>query len=99
MTLSDDELVAAFRDATLAHLPHAEHVRLAWLYLEEARARFASDLQRYAAARGAASKYSDAITRKWMAQVEARRAAGSASTWAEFVAANPDLLVFKRPGA
>ena len=92
--MSDAELVAAFRDATLAHLPHVLHVRLAWIYLEaaphdEALARFAADLQRYAAAQGAAAKYSDAITRAWMARIEARR---GPRTWDEFAAANADLL-------
>jgi hypothetical protein len=89
-----DALLAAFRDGTLAHLSHADHVRLAWLYLDAARARFAEDLQRYAAARGAASKYSEAITRAWLARIEARP---PAATWEAFAAANPDLLT--RPGA
>jgi len=92
--MTDDELVAAFRDATLAHLPHRLHVRLAWIYLEAqphdaALARFAGDLQRYAAAHGAAGKYSDAITRAWMARIDARR---GPRTWDEFAAANADLL-------
>jgi hypothetical protein len=100
--IDDRALIAGFRDGTLAQLPHVDHVRLAWLYLEayppdQARARFAADLQRYAAARGAPGKYSDAITRAWMAQIEERRRGpGAATTWAAFAAANPDLLVFRR---
>ncbi len=98
--MTDAELVAGFRDGTLAHLAHADHVRLAWLYLEAGvAARFAGDLARYAEARGARTKYSEAITSAWMARIEARRAARPAATWAEFAAANPDLLVFTRPAA
>jgi hypothetical protein len=93
---TDAELVAAFRDATLpaAAFKHVEHVRVAWLYLRGGDgARFAIDLQRYAAAHGVPGKYSEAITRDWLARIAARAPAAS---WPEFAAANPDLLVFTR---
>jgi hypothetical protein len=97
--IDDAAQLAGFQDGTLAHLSHVDHVRLAWLYLEahepaDALARFAADLQRYAAARGVASKYSEAITRTWMARVGERRRAGQG--WHGFAAANPDLMVFTK---
>lgn len=94
--MSDAELVAGFRDATLpaAAFRHVEHVRVAWLYVRAGEGgRFAEDLQRYAVAHGAAGKYSEAITRAWLERIAARAAAGS---WPEFAAANPDLMVFTR---
>ena len=97
MSLTDAELVAGFRDASLpaAAFRHVEHVRVAWLYLRAGEgARFAEDLQRYAAAHGAASKYSEPITRAWLERIAARAAA--AASWPEFAAANPDLMVFTR---
>jgi hypothetical protein len=99
--VTDGELLAGFRDASLpaAAFRHVEHVRVAWLYLGEGDdgARFAADLVRFATAHGAAAKYSEPITRAWLARVAARRATCAAATWPEFAAANPDLLVFTRP--
>ncbi len=98
--MSDRELLDGFRDATLpaARFRHVEHVRVAWLYLEEGNgARFAGDLVRYATAHGASAKYSESITRTWLAKIDERRA--GERTWETFAAANPDLLVFTRPAA
>ena len=98
--MTDRELLDGFRDATLpaAQFRHVEHVRVAWLYLEAGHgARFADDLIRYATAHGARTKYSESITRTWLAKIEARRR--PRETWADFAAANPDLLVFTRPDA
>jgi hypothetical protein len=99
--VTDADLLAGFRDATLpaAAFRHVEHVRVAWLYLGEGDdgARFAADLVRFATAHGAAAKYSEAITRAWLARIAARRADRPAASWPEFAEANPDLLVFTRP--
>jgi hypothetical protein len=98
--VTDREVIDGFRDASLpaAQFRHVEHVRVAWLYLEEgAGARFAPDLIHYATAHGAATKYSESITRTWLAKIDARRA--GEQSWDAFAAANPDLLVFTRQAA
>ena len=100
--MTDQDLLRGFRDASLpaAAFRHVEHVRVAWLYLEEgAGAQFAADLIRYATAHGASAKYSESITRTWLDAIAARRARCAAHSWPEFAAANPDLLVFKRTAA
>jgi hypothetical protein len=62
-------------------LPHAAHLRVAWVYLhetpslEEAIARMTLTLRRFTASVGQAEKYSDATTVFWMLQVGAVRAA------------------------
>lgn len=63
-----------------AGLPHARHLRVAWVYLEEsasadeAIARMASTLRRFAESVGKAEKFSQATTEFWMHQVAAVRA-------------------------
>ena len=61
-------------------LPHASHLRVAWVYLhesaslDEATARMAATLRSFAASVGKAEKYSDRTTTFWMLQVAAVRA-------------------------
>jgi hypothetical protein len=63
-----------------AGLPHAAHLRVAWVYLAEAStvdqalACMSATLRRFAASVGEAEKYSDAITTFWMYQIAAIRA-------------------------
>jgi hypothetical protein len=63
-----------------AGFPHARHLRVAWVYLaesasvDEAIARMASTLRRFAESVGKAAKYSQATTEFWMHQVAAVRA-------------------------
>ncbi|HJZ70127.1 MAG TPA: hypothetical protein VKE51_00225 [Vicinamibacterales bacterium] len=59
---------------------HADHLRVAWAYLEEcgtpdaALARLATTLRRFAAAAGQPDKYSDALTGFWIYQLASVRA-------------------------
>src|SRR6476619_1256410 len=61
-------------------LHHADHLRVAWLYLEEcggadaALARMAATLRRFAAAVGRPEKYSDPLTAFWLYQLASARA-------------------------
>ena len=61
-------------------LPHASHLRVAWVYLsesaslDEAIARMGATLRRFTAAVGQAEKYSEPTTVFWMLQVAAARA-------------------------
>jgi hypothetical protein len=74
---------------------HAEHVELAWRYLEasplpEALARFRAALVRFAASIGKANLYDEAITAWWIRLIASRRRAGEG--WDAFAAKNPDLF-------
>jgi len=59
---------------------HADHLRVAWVYLEEcgaadaALARMAATLRTVAAAAGKPDKYSDAVTAFWVYQLASARA-------------------------
>jgi hypothetical protein len=61
-------------------LHHADHLRVAWLYLEEcggaeaALARMAATLRRFTAAVGKPDKYSEALTAFWIYQLASARA-------------------------
>ena len=88
--MTDDQLLADYEDCTLESFHHADHVRVAWIILH----RFTTSLQRFAAAAGAAQKYDDALTCRYLARI-AERMRGEA-TWEEFAIANPDLLVWQR---
>jgi len=79
---------------------HADHVRLAFAYLSEcpvlqALDRFASALQRYAAARGKPQLYHETITYAYFFLIRERMARTGATDWDEFPSRNPDLLVWK----
>jgi hypothetical protein len=77
---------------------HADHLRLAWVYLSEsasvddALARMAGTLRRFAASVGKAEKYSDRITAFWMYQMAAARAALPGADCAALLRAFPRLL-------
>ena len=59
---------------------HADHLRVAWAFLEEspnvdaALGRMAAALRRFAASVGKPEKYSDCVTAFWMYQLAAARA-------------------------
>lgn len=101
--MTDDELLRQFEEAILPpeEFHHPEHVRVAFLYLRdfpvlEAIARFSAALKRYAEAQGKADRYHETITWAYLLIVRERMArAGQDLTWAEFAAANADLLHYK----
>ena len=97
--MTDEELIAGFESTELSGdaFTHEAHVRVAWWYLThaslpEALLRFATALQRFAAAKGAVGKYHETVTVAWMLIVADRLSAQPASVWTEFAAANPDLF-------
>jgi hypothetical protein len=61
-------------------LPHASHLRVAWVYLhesaslEQAVGRMSATLRAFATSAGKAEKYSEPTTVFWMLQVAAARA-------------------------
>jgi len=98
--MNDSEWMEAFERCTLANdsFHHADHVRMAFLYLQkyaplEALRRFSSALARFAAAHGKPNLYHETITWAFLLLIRERIArSDSQQTWAEFSAANADLL-------
>jgi hypothetical protein len=98
--MNDPEWMQAFESCTLpsGSFHHAEHVKMAFLYLQkfaplEALDRFSSNLTRFAAAHGKPGLYNETITWAYLLIIRERIArANSPQTWAEFSSANADLL-------
>lgn len=96
----DVELTRALErgEAPNAGFSHAFHLRVAWVYLsesatvEQALARMAATLRRFAASVGRADKYSDAITAFWMYQMAAVRAVMPGAAVDDVLRAYPRLL-------
>jgi hypothetical protein len=93
------EFVEQFETCTLppAQFHHRNHVRLAWIFLEEmplldALARFRTSLQRYAASLGASAKYHETITFAFLFLIHERMQREPSGTFDEFADANPDLF-------
>ena len=78
--------------------PHAAHLRVAWVYLvesaslDEATAKMAATLRRFAGSVGQAEKYSEPTTVFWMLQVAAARAAMPGADLDTILRAYPRLL-------
>jgi len=98
--MSDDKWISQFENATLPNhsFHHADHVRMAFLYLMkyppiEALERFSSDLRRFAQTHGKADRYNETVTWAFLLLIRERLARTShPQTWAEFAASNQDLL-------
>ena len=101
--MTDDEFIASFADGSLANesFHHADHVRMAFLYLcrypaLEAIQRFSTALARFAAAKGKPTLFHETITWAFLLLIRERVAkAGGQQDWAQFAAGNPDLLSWK----
>jgi hypothetical protein len=101
--VTDDELIASFENGTLANesFHHADHVKMAFLYLNrypplEALQRFSTALTSFAAAKGKPGLYHETITWAFIFLIRERMArAGSPLTWSQFAAGNSDLLDWK----
>lgn len=100
MNITDHEWMEQFENATLpsSGFHHVDHVKMAFLYLQlypplEAIKRFSSALIRFARANGKPNLYHETITWAFLLLIRERMVrAGSPLTWAEFAAANPDLI-------
>jgi hypothetical protein len=77
---------------------HVDHLRVAWVYLEEsptveaAVARMADTLRRFATSVGKPEKYSDPLTAFWMYQMASARALMPGADCRAIVARYPWLL-------
>jgi hypothetical protein len=96
--MTDEEFVAGFEDGSLAEFHHADHVRMAFLYLcryptLDALQRFSGGLVRFATAKGKPQLYHETITWAFVFLIRERMArAGSQQSWTEFASCNGDLL-------
>lgn len=97
--MTDAAFVEAIEACTLprAEFNHRNHVRLAWIYLQQdapaiADRRIEETILRYATSLGAAGKYRQDITLGWMRRVEAALRDTPAGDFDTFITAHPDLL-------
>jgi hypothetical protein len=98
--MDDLEWMQAFESCTLpaASFHHADHVKMAFLYLKkfsalEALGRFSAAITRFAVANGKPDLYNETVTWAFLLLIRERIGrAGSTLTWAEFSPANLDLL-------
>src|SRR6516165_12747408 len=98
--MTDVELTRALERGEIPNegFHHVDHLRVAWVYLEEAAtveeaiARMAATLRRFTASVGKAEKYSDPLTAFWMHQMAAARALMPDADCAATVARMPWLL-------
>jgi len=100
--MNDRDFLAAFESCALPEdrFHHRDHIRLAWLMLQEAPLaaallRFTAGLRRFAASLGKAGLYHETITWAYFFLIHERMRRAAAPTWEEFAAANPDLLTWR----
>jgi hypothetical protein len=104
VTADERAALDAFRAGTLptSAFHHADHVRMAWVYvreygLESAARQFVDDLKLFAVAKGVPGLYHATVTQAYLSILAERIAITPTPAWSEFVAAHPDLLRWK-PG-
>jgi hypothetical protein len=92
------EFLRRFESAELtsAELTHAEHIRMAWLYLRahplpEALARIRDGIRHFADVHGASALYHETVTVAYALLIVSRIEDGQ-DDWDEFRRANPELF-------
>jgi hypothetical protein len=98
--MNDRDFVDAFESCAIpsSDFRHADHVRLAWIYLRErpvleAIERFTTSLRRFAAHHGVPGLYHETITWSYLLLIHERmQRDDSAKNWDSFHAANRDLF-------
>ena len=105
--MTDDQFLATFETCAIRNqdFHHADHVRLAFLYLcrfpaLEAMQRFSEALRNFAAYNGRPDRYHETITWAFLFLIRERMARSPRPkmdhlSWADFAACNPDLLNWK----
>ena len=101
--MNDREFVDAFEACAIpsSDFHHADHVRLAWIYLREcplleAIERFTTSLQRFATHHGVPGLYHETITWAYLLIIHERmQRDDSPKDWESFRAANRDLFNWK----
>jgi hypothetical protein len=102
MNMTDDEFIAGFEECSLGNaFHHADHVRMAYLYLcrypaLEAIQRFSSALARFATENGKPGLYHETITWAFLFLIRERMVRSEGiHTWSQFAESNADLLSWK----
>ena len=103
--MTDADFIAGFEATTLPpeKFRHADHIRLAWLYLRaaplpDAMKRFSAGLKRYAAALGKDRLYHETITFAFIVAINERmQRQGRDGPWKAFRRRNPDLFDYPNP--
>ena len=98
--MNESEWMQAFESSALPaeSFHHADHVKMAFLYLQkypplEALARFSSSLKKFAAANGKPNLYNETVTWAFLLLIRERLArSASPQDWDAFSTLNPDLL-------
>jgi len=101
--MTDNQLIEQFENLTLDPeiFHHSEHVRLAWIYLNEypvltALSKFCEGLKRFAGFHGKPDRYHETITWAYMLLIRERMAGDETGvSWERFAATNKDLLDWK----
>ena len=97
MTESDAAFVRAVEQCELASLSHRDHIRLAWLILQEqglleAIGTLRELFQAFATSKGSPEVFHETITWAFAALMNERIQRGRGGTsWQEFITLNPDL--------
>lgn len=102
MELTEAEFVKQFEAAALPaeQFHHAEHVRIAWIYIRdcpaiEALERFCKNLKQFAAAHGHHNLYHETITWAYFLLIQERIRKSKNAVWEVFVQENQDLFDWK----
>ena len=98
--MTDSEFLRAFEACAVANADfhHADHIRLAWIYLREhplleAIDRFSTSLKRFAAHHGVPGLYHETITWAYLLLIHERM--NGEPSFDAFRAANPELFTWK----
>lgn len=97
--MTDEAFARAFERGEIApaQFDHRAHVRVAWVYLneaptlDEALPRMRDAIRRFAAAAGAATKYHETITVLWMRLLAGVKARGATGELADVLLLYPAL--------
>ncbi|MGH9858272.1 MAG: hypothetical protein ACRD4B_10550, partial [Acidobacteriota bacterium] len=94
--MTDREFIVAFEQGTLEEFKHADHIRMAWIYLtttdpEEAFERIVCGIQHFAAVKNATTLYHETITLFWICTVFAAIRRRTYKTFDQFLSANEPL--------
>jgi hypothetical protein len=98
--MNDREFLQAFERCEVESFHHRDHVRLAWIYLQdlpllEALARFTASLKRFAAHSGHPELYHKTITWAYLLLIRERMERNPVDDFAAFEIANADLFTWK----
>ncbi len=101
---TDEELIAAFENCSVdpEQFDHAEHVHVAWIYLNQfdltkAISKYTAGLKNLTAHLGVPGKYHETITWFYIILISERRTRDHSKNWNEFCESNQDLLCYRPP--